>query len=156
MSTLTINEAIEKIKQQHADELTRTVESLNQDLAESLANVERAYLARCLLSSAGFPVELPTYRYEATHVTLRVDRKELPRVRDALGCPLKWVGNELDDSKKRIIKTTLKPAEFPNVTITFLSKLPRAKKDGPAPKCQIKRVRQRGYTYTTLVCERQS
>jgi hypothetical protein len=154
MSTLTINEAIEKIKQQHTEELARTVESLNKDLAESLANVERAYLARCLLSSAGFKVELPTYRYDATHLTLRVLPKELPQVRVALGCPLKWAGNELHDSKTRTIRVVFKPADFPNVTIEYIHKIPRTRKGKPAPKCQIKRFRQKGYSYSTLVCER--
>lgn len=138
---LTLRDALAKVKQ-HYEECA----------AKTMRNIENCYCAAAALNSEGFKVQDFNSWYGADGFTLHVEKSELPRVRAALGAPLKLHSKSIVDTRRRLLRITLMCAAFPDVYIAYTDKLPRKRPGQPAPKCRIKKVRY-VTTERRLVCE---
>lgn len=153
MPPVSIEEARIKLTQWHEERLKREVDE-HQRL---LKQVDSTFLARQLLSSAGFDVKEPPYLYDAYHLDLDVNKEDIITIRQALGCKLpvyekRAVTPESGKLKDVKINWVLRPVDFPGVSIRFLTDPPK-KKRGQKARCVIKKIKVKGYTTTELVCE---
>jgi hypothetical protein len=72
--------------------------------------------------------------------------KMLQTIRRVLECPLKFEGKSLADARKKLVRIYLKAEQYPNVTVTYETKLPKG------AKCRVVRKKVR-YSEASLVCE---
>jgi len=125
---------------------------LDEVRAEKLAylekyckRIENAYLAYQLLAGEGVNVTPSTWDYDGG--TFKVDVKELPAIRRALGRLEKAGTQAVDEPRNRTkIWVMLRPCDpqFQHIGFKYMSKLKKG------AKCKIMRRRS---TYVTMVCE---
>lgn len=113
-------------------------------LRKSIANNVQTHQ---LLKENGF--EVPDLdRYNATHLTVTVEREDLPRLRQVLGGKLRATGEKVVKSRDdRTVWVYLDCPSRPGVKFKFEATLPE---NGP---CQIQTVVHNSYTSTEVTCK---
>lgn len=153
---------IEKEAREEAAKNTeRTVVYYAREAESTVRRADKVRLAAMLLAGAGVDFNKPSWTDELIRINLGTFRqtrkggkdlaKALRKVRVALECRLELAPDiEEFDPKKRLVKRTFVPVDFPTVEVSFVTNLPVKKADGV--KCQYKRVRVPARTEVRLVC----
>jgi hypothetical protein len=146
--TITLQEALAK----REEETIGQIERVRQCGARRAKEIEEVFLAAQLLEGHGVSVTITHYSPHYLWVDTEEDREMFRRAVQALG-GMRQSSVSVIDGKKRLVKKEYRPKAFPQVSVSLVVRLPKKRKGMPRPKCQIKRVRVKGYWTTQLVCE---
>jgi hypothetical protein len=148
-----IEDVINSVRREMADSL----ESTRKRYEERIKAIEQHRRLLPLLDAEGIPLDI--YQWDDLScldisLGLRPETKKgrsefakkLQVIRQVLDCPLKVHGKGLHDARKKLVRFYLRPEQYPNVTVTYETKLPKN------AKCRIVRRKVR-FTDANLVCE---
>ena len=158
MSQNSINvRPIEAVLADVRQELCQSLDAMRKRYEERIKNIEQHRRLLPLLDAEGLPIHV--YQWDdlsSLHIDLglRPETKrgrtefarKLQAIRRVLECPLKVDGKSLADARKKLVRMYLKAEGYPNVTVTYQTKLSKG------AKCRVVRKKVR-YSDYQLLCE---
>jgi hypothetical protein len=135
----------------------QSLNTTRQRYAERIKSIEENRRLLPLLDAEGLPITVYSWddlstlqiplgvRPETKRGRAEFARK-LQAIRRVLECPLKFDGKSLADARKKLVRMRLRAESYPNVTVTYETKLPKG------AKCRVVRKNVR-YSDFQLLCE---
>lgn len=144
---VTLQSVLARIEQYRKEAL----ESVTKRYANEKKQADATYLFVFEANAAGLKLDLPSSMYDATGPTYTIENVLDFRIIHHL------VGKLVDDGKtaadcdarKRLVWCYLRPEQeqFKHLRFKFKRKMPRGS------KCMVKRIKQKAYWTTTVVCD---
>ena len=151
-----ISEIVDWVRQGALKEAQEMYDNALTRGEEKVRKIETNRQAFALLDAAGYNLELSQW-HSGSYYHLKLGHfkntkkdgkklsEEVRKLRLVLGCRLENAGKTASMDVDGAVEFRLKPKDFPGLTIEFTRPLKKG------AKCKL--VRQRGGSYTTLVCE---